>query len=135
MYKKFSFNGQELEQGDVVAMVAESFPFEFQAAVVDYNKKTDTLQVMSTQLGIRQHNGLFPSDDVRVIRVTQKYDKGIPIQARANLKRGQRCIVEGKWYAAVTAAFDGVVTGSVVGTPNVADGTVVIGDSSWWKAA
>ena len=32
------FKGQEIEQGDIVTMRARSFPFEFQAAVVDYDK-------------------------------------------------------------------------------------------------
>lgn len=136
MFKKFRFNGQEIEQGDIVTMRAGSFPFEFQAAVVDYDEKTDTLEVMSTQLVITRHSGYFPSSDVEQILVIHAYDEGLPMEARANLKRGQRCIVKGEssgWNAVVIAAFDGVVTGRAYDTDGVNDGTQVTGGSSFWQ--
>ena len=138
MYKGFSFKGLKLEPGDIVAMVATSFPFEFQAAVIDYDQKKDTLRVMSTQLVITQHSGLFPASDVKAIELMYKYDKGVPMGARGNLRRGQLCLVKGgeeSIRATVTAAFDGVVTGSVVDTPGVvvAVGMCVTGGSSHWK--
>jgi len=130
------FKGQEIEQGDIVTMRARSFPFEFQAAVVDYDKASDTLEVMSTQLVITNHTGSFPSSDVDQITVTHKYTEGLPLEARADLKRGQRCIVRGdsdSWFADVTAAFDGVVTGSIYDTAGVEDGTQVTGGSTLWQ--
>lgn len=135
MYKKFVFKGLELEQGDTVAMIADSFPFEFQAAVVNYDEVTDTLEVMSTQLVITRHSGKFSSSDVKVIEVVRKYDEAVPLEARADLHRGQLCIVYEQWKAIVTAAIDGVVTGQIIDTPGVEDGKSVTGGSSFWQAA
>lgn len=136
MLEKFTFKGQEIEPGDIVTVRADSFPFEFQAAVIGYDENTDTLEMMSTQLAITQHSGSFPSGDVEQIMVIHKYDEGLPMEARANLERGQRCAVTNgtnTWNADVIAAFDGMVTGRVFDTDGVEDGTQVTGGSSFWQ--
>ena len=136
MFDPFTFKCLQLEPGDLVVIDAESFPFTFEAAVIDYDADTDTLEVMSTQLVITRHSGRFPATDVHHIEIIHHYEAGVRIGARTNLVRGQHCVVQPQGVVAtVTAAHDGVVTGRVVDTPGVEDGTQITGGSSYWHAA
>lgn len=136
MFDSFVFHNVVLTPGDRVSIAAKSVPVPcFQASIVSGD--AHSLNVISTQLVVFRHSGVFPIEDVTELVLDYPAEQAVPMESRADLQYCQRVTVPsvaGDQHFYVKAAFDGVVV-AYDGKTGSPDTSHVTGGSSFFVPA